>query len=122
VTGFEDVNLEWDGETFTVPAERVFELVRRVETILMDGGNSPAFVLLLNNRVAQSTLALAYAEALRFAGANVTGSTVYLSIMNDFASDAATAAEKVQNAIVGLLMVISPPMAAEIIGEPSEKK
>lgn len=114
--GFEDVRLSWQGETWTVPAERVFELVRRIETILMDGGGVPAFVLLLQKRVPFGTLAQAYTEALRFAGAEVTGSQVYLSIMDDFASNQSAAAEKVQNAIVGLMMIISPPMAAEIIG------
>lgn len=121
--GFEDVKLSWGGEEYTIPADRVFEAVRRLESILMDGGSVPAFVLLLQNRVPQSTLAHAYGEALRFAGAKITGAEVYLSIMDDFAKNQAQAAEKVQSAIVGLMMVISPPMAAEILGgdEPEKK-
>lgn len=122
MNGFEDVNLAWGDEVYTVPSEKVFELVRKVETTLMDGGTVPAFALLLNNRVPQSVLASAYAEALAFAGATVSGAEVYLSIMNDFAKDAAGGAAKVQSAIVGLLMIISPPMAAEIVGSEPEKK
>lgn len=119
--GFDDVKLTWGGSEYVVPADRVFELVRRVEDILMNGGSVPAFVRLLQNKVSQSNLAAAYAEALRFAGAQVTPQDVYLSIMNDFAADSASAARKVQDAVIGLLCIISPPMAAEIIG-PGEKK
>lgn len=120
--GFEDVRLSWKGEEYTVTADRIFELIRRLEDIIMGAGATPAFVLLLQNRVTQSTLATAYAEALRFAGASVSPQEVYLSIMQDFASNSAEAARKVQDAIVGLLCIISPPLAAEIIGEPPEKK
>ena len=118
--GFEDVTLRWKGEAYTVPANRVFELVRRLEITIMDGGNVPAFSLLLSNRVPQSTLAVAYAEALRFAGADVKGQDVYLNIMDDFASDAGEAAVKVQSAVVGLLQIISPPLAAELSAPESD--
>lgn len=120
--GFSDVTLEWQEQKYTVPAERVFELVRILENTLMNGGSTPAFVLLLQNKVSQSTLALAYSQALRFAGAEITASDVYLDIMRGFASDAGAAAIKVQNAIVGLLCIISPPMAAELMGGADEKK
>lgn len=121
--GFEDVTLTWQGRDYTVPANRVFELVRRVETTIMDGKKTAAFVLLLNNAVPQSVLAMSYAEALRFAGAEVTAEEVYLTIMHGFANDAAQAAIDVQQAVIGLLCIISPPMAHEIL-KPSggEKK
>jgi hypothetical protein len=120
--GFSDVTLEWRDQKHTVPAERVFELVRIIEATLMNGGSVPAFVLLLQNKVSQSTLALAYSQALRFAGADITASEVYLDIMQGFATDAGAAAIKVQNAVVGLLCIISPPMAAELMGGVDEKK
>lgn len=112
--GFSDITFSYDGSDYVVPADRVFELVREVEHTLMAGGSTPAFALLLANRVPYSTLAAAYAQSLRFAGADVSGSKVYLEIMQDFAGDSAAAAVKVQNAVIGLLQVISPPMALEI--------
>lgn len=120
--GFEDVTLTWQGQDFTVPANRVFELVRRVEMTIMDGKHTAAFVLLLNNAVPQSVLAMAYAEALRFAGADVTAEEVYLTIMNGFASNAAQAAIDVQQSIVGLLCIIAPPMAHEILNPSGDEK
>lgn len=120
--GFDDVTVSWKGVDYTIPADRVFDLVRRVEDIVMNGGSTPAFVLLLQNRVSQSTLAAAYAEALKHAGAKVTPSEVYLTVMQGFAENAADAAALVQNAIVGLMCIISPPMALEILGKSSEKK
>lgn len=121
--GFDDVRLSWKGEEYVIAADRIFDLVMRIEDIIMGAGATPAFVLLLQNRVSQSKLAAAYAEALRFAGAKVGPQEVYLSIMADFASNSAEAARKVQDAIVGLLCIISPPLAAEIIGDqPAEKK
>lgn len=121
--GFEDVTLSWQGRDFVVPANRVFELVRRVETTIMDGKPTAAFVLLLNNAVPQSVLAMAYSEALRFAGADVTAEEVYLTVMNGFATNAADAAISVQQAIIGLLCIIAPPMAYEILSpDGGEKK
>jgi hypothetical protein len=120
--GFSDVTLEWREQKYTVPADRVFELVRILENTLMNNGSVPAFVLLLQNKVSQSTLSLAYSQALRFAGAEISASDVYLDIMHGFANDAGAAAIKVQNAVVGLLCIISPPMAAELMGGVDEKK
>lgn len=113
--GFEDVTLGWKGEEFTVPADDVMMLICKIEDVLGEGGKQPIAVLMQNPPYGR--LARAYAAALRHAGAKVTDAEVYLSIHTDLAEGKADAAAKIQAAQIGLLHIISPPVALGLAGD-----
>lgn len=125
--GFEDITLRWEGQTYTVPADRAFELVRILETTIMGGGNVPAVMLLLNRQAPYSTIASAYAQALQFAGCKVPAGKVYMAMMQGFADEVAgtgeegETAEFVAQTCLGLLGIIAPPLAVQAL-EPSAKQ
>lgn len=113
--GFEDVTLGWNGETFTVPANRQMALVARVEDALSgESGKQAITVLMQKEGPPYSRLAAAFGAALRYAGATVTDEEIYLSIMEDFTKSRADVAAKLQTVIVALLMVIAPPVGKAI--------
>ncbi len=90
----------------------MLEVIAKIEDALRgESGKQAVQVLLQPGGPSYPRLAMAYAAALRGAGANVTGDEIYLSIMNDFADGRVDAAELVQEAIFRLLAIISPPMA-----------
>ncbi len=122
MSGFEPVTLNWKGESFTVPADRVFGMVGQIEeTILKDEG-VPAVLLLLANKVSHHRLSCAYGAALRYAGAAVTDEDVYLSIQKDMAAGDIDGAIVLQRAVLGVLAILSPPFAASVAGDEPEKK
>ncbi len=132
MTGFDDVHLTWGAGTYTIPANRVFELVRRIEVILMAGGSTPAFVMLLTNRAPYADIAEAFAEAVSYAralvpadqdaGRAVTREEVFLKINTDMAENPAQGASDIHAAVIDLLQIIAPPMARDILGDVPEKK
>lgn len=109
--GFEPVTLAWQGDRFTVPAEKQLRLIAEIEDALTVGSNLPAINVLLSGTPKHSRLAGAYGAALRYAGAVVTDEEIYISIMEGFAKGGAEAAIQVQDAVIGLLSIISPPAA-----------
>lgn len=117
--GFEPVTLAWQGVQFTVPAEKQLRLIAEIEDALSMGSGLPAINVLLSGAPKHSRLAAAYGAALRYAGAEVSDDEVYISIMEGFASGAADAAILVQDAVIGLLSIISPP-AARALRAPGE--
>lgn len=119
--GFDDVVLRWEGSEYTVPAHRVFDLVRIVEDVIIGDGTTPAAVLLAQQRVPYSRLADAYARAIQYAGAKVSPTDVYLRMMEGFAAEVAgemvegETAEFVAQACLGLLGIIAPPLALQAV-------
>lgn len=120
--GFSDVTLGWQGDSFTVPANRQLMLIAKIEDALAgDGGEQAIAVLFRKNGAPHSRLAAAYGAALRYAGADVTDEAVYLSIQSDIATQSSKAvAASVQRMLMGLLAIISPPTAAVMRGETAE--
>ncbi|MGB0855292.1 MAG: hypothetical protein ACPGSI_18485 [Pikeienuella sp.] len=114
--GFEPVTLSWQGESYTVPAEGQLMLIASIEDALCGGdGSSATIALLRNGGPTHVQLARAYGAALRHAGSTVTDEEIYLSIQADFAEHSAEASIKINQAILGLLAIVSPPVALSIL-------
>jgi hypothetical protein len=120
--GFEPVTFTWKGESYTVPAEGQLMLIARIEDALSFGTGEAAIVVLTRNGgPSHARLAAAFGAALRHAGADVSDDEVYLSLMEDFASGKADVASKVQGAVLALLSIVAPPIAAHIRGDTKKK-
>jgi len=110
--GFEDVKVSWKGADYTIRATAMMPLVAKMEDILSGDSGKPAVqVLTTGNGPSVPRLSMAYAAALRHAGASVSDDEVYLSIINDFAQGNADVATKIQMAIHALLAIMAPPIA-----------
>lgn len=120
--GFEPVTLSWQEESYTVPADRVFELVGTIEEILMKGDTVPAVLLLLGGGLPYTRLSRAFGAALRFAGAKVSDEEIYLSVNEQLAKGDMDGAVLLQQANMALLEVISPPFALDVAHESEAEK
>lgn len=110
---FEDIILEWEGEEFTIPANRVMRLVQVVEDVV----TLPELQDCIN-RMKAGRVASAYGAMLRFAGVRVTDEEVYSKIfqshedMTKILSDAGAL----------LYQIICPPQAFSAKKKASKKK
>jgi len=121
--GFEPVTISWQGESYTVPADGQLMLVARIESALREATGKPAMQALLQRGGPDyAALAMGFGAALRHAGANVTDDAIYLSIQSDFTVARADTAIKVQNCIMALVSIISPPMGSALRSGGDEKK
>lgn len=113
--GFQDVTLSWQGVEYVVPANDQMRLIAVIEDALMDSTGTPA-VAVLSRRggPSQSRLSVAYAAALRHAGAKVSDQEVYLTLQADIADQNLEIQTKIQVATLGLLAILSPPMMSKI--------
>jgi len=109
------VTLSWAGDEFTVPADRQLMLIAEIEDALSGNSGLQAIVILARRGgPSHSRLALAYGAALRYAGANVTDAEIYNAIMEGFATQSSEVAVLVQDAVLGLLSIVSPPAARKL--------
>tara|TARA_R110000772_G_scaffold209574_5_gene320131 strand:+ start:194 stop:583 length:390 start_codon:yes stop_codon:yes gene_type:complete len=123
MNGFSDVKISWKGDEFTIPANSTLMLIAQMESILSgDTGEQAISVLLRAGGPPHSALAMAYGAALRHAGCEVTDGEIYLSIQADLAENSTDAMVKVNASIVGLLGIMSPPLASKVLGDDAEKK
>ena len=121
--GFQDVTISWAGTDYTVPAKEQLGLVALVEDAICAPGEASATLALLRaGGPSHVRLARAYGAALRYAGAKVTDDEVYLSIQGDFAEERADVATRLNMAILGLLSIVSPPVALKITAPDEPKK
>ena len=121
--GFEDVKISWRGEEYVVPADGQLMLICKIEDALAGPSGDGAIVALTREGgPSHARLAAAFGAALRHAGAAVTDDEIYLSIMQDFADGKADVAVKIQGAVVALLSIIAPPIAAALRDDVDEKK
>jgi hypothetical protein len=122
--GFQDITLTYKGVDYTLKANRMLPVVAQIEDAIRgDSARQAVQILLQPGGPSYPRLAMAYAAALRGAGAGVSADEIYLSIMQDFADGNSDAAEGVQRAIFTLLSIMSPPIAralAEGADEPGE--
>ena len=97
---FEPVTLTWKGKEYTIEADRVMRLIAKLEEHV-------TLAELFSGRPPQAKLSMAYAEALRYAGASVTAEDVYGAL---FQSD-----EGAEYAAItqGVLMMMIPPSALQ---------
>lgn len=113
MSGFDDVTLEWAGESYRIPAERVLPLICRVEDALcLDPDDTSVEVLLRKPRPAR--LASAFEAALRHAGAPVGPGEVYLAIMEHLADGNPDHLVRTQEIVLALLALIAPPIHRQI--------
>lgn len=98
---FEPIHMEWNGEKFTIPANRVLGAIARIEEhvtlneLRTDAGG--------RGTVRMVVLSRAYASVLRYAGAAVADEEVYESIFEK------TGGARMLEAIQGLMMLMIPP-------------
>lgn len=125
--GFEPVTLKWRGASYEVPADRQLMLVAEIEDALRSDHRSAVQLLMQPGGPGTARLSMAYAKALRFAGASVSPDDVYLTIQEDLAEGGSNALEATQTAVLSLLSIISPPIRDALldavkIEESAEKK
>lgn len=78
---FDDIALDWDGKTYTIPANKVMGAIARIEDV-MTLGELLAYVE--RETAPFGKISAAYAAVLRYAGCRVTDDDVYAGI---FAAD-----------------------------------
>ena len=122
--GFEDVTLTWRGSHLVVPANRLLMLIAKIEDALAGpDGEQAISVLFRKNGPPHTRLAAAYGAALRYAGHVVTDEDVYLSIHQDIATmSKVQVASAMQERILALLSIISPPVSAAATGKAGDEK
>jgi len=124
--GFEDVKISWKGAEYTVRANGIMSLVAKMEDAISGDSGKPAIqVLTSNGGPSIPRLSMAYATALRHAGADVSDEEVYLSIVSGFSEGDVDAAHVMQRAIMAILAIMAPPIAVMVSGgggDDEEKK
>jgi hypothetical protein len=117
---FNPIELEWNGDKFVIPSDRVFGAIARVESVEIEGAGAtiPELVRVSQRRgtVKTTVLAAAFGELLRYAGADVTNDEVLRGM---FVADTAISA---QDALLTLMTLMIPPDAVEPRGVKSPKK
>ena len=120
--GFDDVVLGWKGDEFTVPANKMLMLVCKIEDALAgDTGEQALTVLMRRQGPPHARLAMAYGAALRYAGADVSDTDIYLSLQSDLSKGDAEGVAAMQSAVINLISIVSPPLGSALLFG-SEKK
>lgn len=109
---FEDISLEWKGETFTIPSKRVMKAIAVVESEVTLG---ELWQQQAEGKVKLTQLSAAFGKLLRFAGAKVEDEEVYEGMFGRV-DDKVSAV----NALNTLLALVIPPSAMK--GESLEDK
>lgn len=109
---FSDIGLEWQGEVYTIPSDRVMKAIAIVEAHI----TVPEFLMIsVGKHVPVSRLCAAYGALLRYAGAKVSDEEVYASVF---------AGRDLQGTIVRsvseLMTLILPPAARARLDSESE--
>jgi len=114
--GFEDVTLSWAGKDYVVPADRQLMLIAEIEDALSGPNNVPAVAVLTRPAgPGHARLASAYGAALQYAGAEVSEGEIYMALQEDMADGNAGVQVKLQNATLGLLAIVSPPVYSRLM-------
>lgn len=107
---FQDVEISWNGENYKVEHTKVMRLIAVIEDHVRIGD-------LVNEAGPKlSKLAMAYAAALRFAGARVGDEEVYETFF-----DGGKGPEKALELSSGLLMLMMPPASLKQNGDAKKK-
>jgi hypothetical protein len=106
---FQPVIIGWNGEDFTIPANKVLGAIAVVEELV----TFPELVAMMESgRPRLLLIARAYAGVLRYAGATVTDEETYAGMFNG------TQQQQIAEAINALLVMMVPPSA---MAEPQGK-
>lgn len=121
--GFEPVTLTWKGEEYVVPADKQLLLIAKIEDALGgEQGENPVFALTRSGGPKLSSLSVAYAAALRYAGAEVSAAEVYNAIDQEMFSGELDAVSVAQEKCLELLAIVSPAGFKILTKGGSEKK
>lgn len=103
---FDPVTLEWGGETYTIPPNRMFGAIKRIEDVI----TIPELHATAAKRgtVKMATLSEAFAAVLNYAGADVTAEEVYAGMF-----DGNTSADAASAAMLTLMGIMVPPQAIQ---------
>jgi hypothetical protein len=101
---FQPVELSWDGEVFTIPANRVLGAIAVIEEQITF---SELVASSSAGRPPMATIAKAFAGVLRYAGSRVTDEEVYAGMFDQGAQ------ESIALSINTLLVMMVPPGALE---------
>lgn len=98
---FEDFSIEWAGDHYVIPANRLLKTIAAVEQVVTYG----ELIAFASRRTAPfATLAGAYGVVLRSAGAFVSDDDVYAGM---FGADVSS--DHILDAINGLFALMTPP-------------
>lgn len=102
---FADIDLEWNGEKFAVPSDQIMGLIFRIEKVLT---YKELHEMAAGRGISFAQVAMAYAVALRYAGAKVEDDAVLAGMFGGEESQLS-----IIGAITGLLGMMVPPVAAK---------
>lgn len=110
---FEPLHIGWKGATYTVAPERCMDLLVGLEGILAPPGSGINILHVLQKPEAYplTSLASAYAFALRYAGAEVSVAEVYLSISDAVRISGDDGYEQIMALAAGLMSMFFPGWA-----------
>lgn len=94
---FDKVKIEFKGEEFTVPANKVFGLIAEIEEHIT--------IQDLHEKPKNTAIAKAYAAAIRYAGGEASVVDVYEQLFDSSSS------LNIRSAITNLVMMMVPPSA-----------
>jgi hypothetical protein len=107
-----DLELEWKGRTYAIPADRAFALAERIERIvtIQEIGD-------LVKRPSYTTFSKVYAEMLSFAGVKVTAQEIWSDTMSKVKAGSKSGEIVMMNAVTVLIEVLFDGAPANDPGE-----
>ena len=120
--GFEDIELVWGDNTYTVPASAQMELIMRVEDGLVRGRPVQAYEVLASGVVPPiGQLASVFADAIRYAGGAVPGPEVYKALVASMGSDGSLIVDVMRQLSNVLGLLASDEASEEKDAKPAKK-
>lgn len=110
---FDPVTIVWKGEEHEIAPDKIMGLIARIEEIVT---LSEIHAAAQRGGMPLSKLAMAYASALRYAGARVEAEEVYASFFE------AGAAQTIPGAVSALLAMMVPPQRNSAPAAPAKKR
>lgn len=119
--GFDPISLPWNGQAYSVAADRQMELIMRVEDGLIAGKDRQAFqVLVMRAGPPVSLIGKVYADALIYAGAPVTHVEVVRALQASIRSGKGDLYRVIADALSEILGVIEAPASDEKAASPEK--
>ena len=101
---FQEIRLNWDGDEFVIPPDRMLGAVAEIEEIV----TLPELVVVLGGKMTMARLSRAYGALLRYAGAKLSDEQVYGGLVKR-----GETFEQMQIACIALLGVMIPPQSMQ---------
>lgn len=98
---FTDIEMLWSGKAYTIKSHRIMGLIAQVEDVITF---NEIALFMRRQTVPMARLCEAYAVALKYAGAKVSGETIYQTVYAETDKQLV-----VLKAVTGLLALALPP-------------